>query len=128
MGDGKQLSRQMCAGDDRPDANDPSDLQTCSRCMGTGREPKIQKSGVIEMKFKAFIPISTALLMLTTCNRQIIDATYKYDKAIISLPNGEIIEGNVQSWGDYADGDQLQIKIDGVTYLVHSMNVVLLAE
>lgn len=68
------------------------------------------------------------VIMLTGCNRQVIDLTYHYDRAIIQLPNGEIIDGEVESWSDYEDGDQLQIKIDGVTYLVHSQDVVLIAE
>lgn len=64
---------------------------------------------------------------LSGCNKQVIDTTYKFDKAIISLPNGEVIEGKVDSWKDY-DGDQIQVVIDGVTYLVHSTDAVLIAE
>ena len=60
------------------------------------------------------------------CNRQIIDLTYNYNYAIIELPNGEVIEGKVSSWKDYEDGDQLQVVIDGVTYLVHSSNVAMM--
>lgn len=73
----------------------------------------------------------TMLLMatiLTGCNKQMIDITYGFDKAIVSLPNGEIIEGKVDSWTDYEDGDQIQVKIDGVIYLVHSSNIVLIKE
>lgn len=55
------------------------------------------------------------------------DTTYTFETAIIMLPNGEIIEGKVESWGDYADGDQIQVKIDGKTYLVHSSNTCLIA-
>lgn len=65
---------------------------------------------------------------LTACNQQIFDTTYTYDRAIISLPNGEIVEGKVTSWTDFADGDQIQVKIDGKTYLVHSVNIVLISE
>lgn len=65
---------------------------------------------------------------MTSCNYQMIDTTYNYDRAIVSLPNGELVEGDVESWKDYEDGDQIQVKIDGVTYLVHSANVVLIAE
>ena len=72
-----------------------------------------------------------ALLLVATlsgCNKQIFDTTYNFDRAIISLPNGEIVEGKIDSWKDYEDGDQIQVKIDGVTYLVHSSNVVLIKE
>lgn len=82
---------------------------------------------------KKIIVIVLALLMLTTTltscgNKQWFDTTYKYDRAIISLPNGEIIDGKIDGWTDYEDGDQIQVKINGKTYLVHSSDVVLIAE
>lgn len=70
----------------------------------------------------------TAVVTLTACNRQLVDTTWKYDRAIITLPDGTVIEGAVDSWKDYADGDQIQVKIDGTTYLVHSSNIVLIDE
>ena len=69
-----------------------------------------------------------AAVMLSGCNKQMVDLTYSYEYAIIALPNGEVVEGKVSSWTDYEDGDQLQIKISGKTYLVHSSNVVLISE
>ena len=60
-------------------------------------------------------------------NKQIIDLTYSYDYAVILMPDGTVVNGKVQSWTDFEDGDQIQIKIDGTTYLTHSMNVVLIA-
>lgn len=69
------------------------------------------------------------LLSLAGCgNKTIFDATYTFDRAIIQMPNGEIVEGEVQTWNDYEDDDQIQVKIGGVIYLVHSSNVVLIAE
>ena len=73
--------------------------------------------------------ILVALIMavtLTGCNKQIVDFTYTFDSAIIELPNGEVIGGKVDSWKDYEDGDQIQVTIDGVTYLVHSSNICLI--
>lgn len=67
-------------------------------------------------------------VLLMGCNKQIIDTTYSYNRAIICLPNGEVIDGKVQSWKDYADGDQIQVKIDGKQYLVHSENITLISE
>ena len=67
-------------------------------------------------------------LILSGCNKQMVDLTYSYEYAIIGLPNGEVVEGKVSSWTDYEDGDQLQVKIDGKTYLVHSSNVVLISK
>lgn len=65
--------------------------------------------------------------MFCGCNKQIIDLTYSFNYAIIKLPNGEIVEGKISSWNDY-DGDQLQIVIDDVTYLVHSSNAVMMTK
>lgn len=80
------------------------------------------------MKRKIFITVSSVFMVFTMagCNKQMVDLTYSYDYAIIGLPNGEVVEGKVQSWNDYEDGDQIQLKIDGTMYLVHSSNVVLM--
>ena len=69
-----------------------------------------------------------SVCLLSGCNKQMVDLTYSYEYAIIGLPNGETVEGKVSSWTDYEDGDQLQVKIDGKTYLVHSSNVVLISK
>lgn len=79
-------------------------------------------------KFLAVIMCVMSMTFMTGCNRQLIDTTHSFDRAIIYLPNGELIEGEVESWMDYADGDQIQVKIDDVTYLVHSSNIVLISE
>lgn len=65
------------------------------------------------------------MCMLCGCNRQIIDLTYNYNYAIIQMPNGEVVEGKVSRWRDY-EGDQIQVVVGGVTYLVHSSNVALM--
>ena len=64
---------------------------------------------------------------LTGCNKQLIDMTYEYKYAIINTANG-CIEGEVQSWNDYDNSDQIQVKINGITYLVHSDNITLLSK
>ena len=78
---------------------------------------------------KKNLAIICALILLvalcTGCNKQIVDLTYKYDYAIIELPNGNIVEGKVSSWKDY-EGDQIQVVINGTTYLVHSADIVLM--
>lgn len=81
------------------------------------------------MKKLAIIVSSIVLAVyLVACNKQVVDLTYSYERAIISLPNGEIVEGKVQSWTDFEDGDQIQVKIDGVTYLLHASQIVLISE
>ena len=76
----------------------------------------------------AFVITLIMVATLSGCNKQAFDTTYSFDKAIISLPNRDVIEGKVDSWTDYEDGDQIQVKINGVTYLVHSENIVLIKE
>ena len=76
----------------------------------------------------AILALGMALSLAGCGNRQMIDLTYSYKYAIISLPNGEIIEGKVESWKDFEDGDQLQITVDDVTYLVHATDAALMTE
>lgn len=76
---------------------------------------------------KCIIALTILAMTITGCNKQIIDTTFNYDKAILTLPNGELIEGNIDNWRVYEDGDQIQVKINEITYLVHSENIVLIA-
>ena len=79
-------------------------------------------------KILAITLIMIMMVSLVGCgNQQIFDTTYKFDYAIIELPNGKIVEGKIDRWKDY-DGQQIQIKIDGVTYLTHSENIVMIAK
>lgn len=66
------------------------------------------------------------VLSMVGCNKQLVDTTWSYERAIVELPNGDIIEGKVSSWNDY-EGDQIQVKIDGKQYLVHSSDIVLIS-
>ena len=81
---------------------------------------------------KKIIALILALLPITAlfcgCNEQIFDTTYEFDRAIIMLPNGRVIDGKVQSWKDYEDSDAVQVKINGVTYYTFLSNVVLIDE
>ncbi len=82
-------------------------------------------------KFIAFLLALVVILgiaLLAGCNKQMVDLTYSYEYAIIGLPNGEVVEGKVSSWTDFEDGDQIQVRIDGKTYLVHSSNIVLISD
>lgn len=68
------------------------------------------------------------VFLLCSCgNKTFFDTTYRFDYAMIQLPDGGIVQGTVETWKDFEDGDQIQVKIDGTTYLVHSENVVLMA-
>ena len=80
-------------------------------------------------KIIALVLTIILVVALSACgNKQLIDTTYSFERAIISMPNGEVVEGEITSWKDYDDGDQIQVKIDGKTYLVHSSNIVLISE
>jgi len=63
---------------------------------------------------------------LTHGNRRLVDTSYRFDRAILALPNGEAVEGKVSSWLDFKDSDAVQVTIDGKTYLTHYSNVVLI--
>ena len=62
-------------------------------------------------------------------NVDVIDTTWKYDRAMIKLPNDECIVVKIKSWRDYENGEMVQItdEIDTV-YLTSSYNVVLIKE
>lgn len=84
---------------------------------------KASKDIVIALIMTVLVVIT--IIFSTACNKQIIDTTWSFDYAYIKLPNGEVVEGPVDSWKDY-DGEQLQVKIKGITYLTNSYNCVLI--
>lgn len=80
---------------------------------------------------KKIICILLAVIMIvamTGCNRQLIDATWSFERAVIFLPDGEKIEGKISSWRDYDTSDMIQVAIDGKQYLTHSSNVILISD
>lgn len=59
-------------------------------------------------------------------NRQWFDSTYQFTYATIYAPDGSVVvKGKVEQWRDFEDGDQLQVKINGVTYLTHASLIIL---
>lgn len=67
-------------------------------------------------------------LVFAGCNQQIIDTTYEFDRCIIKLPDGKIVTGTVDGWKDWDNSDVIQVKVNGVTYYTHMLNVALIAE
>ena len=59
-------------------------------------------------------------------NRTLIEVKNRFDRAIISLPNGEVVEGKISSWQDYSDCDVVQITMGGKTYITSYSNVCLI--
>lgn len=70
--------------------------------------------------------IVCALLLASCGNKDYFDTVRTFHEAMIAMPDGTIVHGAVQNWRDYDASDQIQVKIDGVTYLVHSEDVVLM--
>jgi len=67
------------------------------------------------------------LALLSACgNRQVgIDTNQTFTKAYINI-GGEWKTVTVKAWRDFQDGDEVQITTkEGVVYLTHYMNVVL---
>lgn len=93
-----------------------------------GRISKMKAKRALCMLAAILLVVAMMLMFLTGCNRQVINTTFSYDNAILVLPDGSVISGKIESWKDYDDGDQIQVKIDGTTYLVHSVNIVLIKE
>ena len=81
-------------------------------------------------KIIAFVALAIVLCgALTGCgNKDMWDTVRTFDEAILRLADDTIVRGKVQSWTDYEDGDQIQVKIEGVTYLVHSTDCTLMAK
>lgn len=70
--------------------------------------------------------LAAVLLVMAGCNRTIIDTTFTFRHAAIYTPGGEIYaEGKVDNWKDFEDGDQIQVTINGNTYLTHSSLVIM---
>lgn len=64
--------------------------------------------------------------LLCGCNQTVFDTNLTFNYAQISMPDGSVVEGKVDSWTDYDDGDQVQVKIDGVVYLTDTTRCVLM--
>lgn len=54
-------------------------------------------------------------------NKTLIDTTYTFDRAIIQLADGTIVDTRIKTWTDYDDGEQIQVVAeDGTVYLTSS--------
>ena len=85
----------------------------------------MKNSMLITVLAIAIFIIGICCMGVCGCNYKVVDLTYSYNYAYIELQNGEVIEGKVENWRDYEDGEQLQVQIDGVIYLTNSYNCTL---
>lgn len=82
---------------------------------------------MIKIILAAGIAMAMVLSLAGCGNMQMVDLTYTYNTAVIEMPGGEALTIEVESWKDYEDCDQLQIKSkEGTTYLVHSSKCVMM--
>lgn len=74
---------------------------------------------------KKIILVLLGILILSGCNIQVLDTTWKYDIAYINVGDTTIV-CDVSSWKDYKNSDMLQVKCkDGRTFLGHSSAIIL---
>ena len=74
---------------------------------------------IIAILLVAVVSLSLALLTVG-CNKQVMDLTYSYERAIICLPNGEIVDGKVHNV-QYLGG--CNGNLQGIGRLVEGMEV-----
>lgn len=85
-------------------------------------------------RFKKFLITGVAVFAMATslvsCDgyMSLVDTTYSFERVMIAMPDGNVIEGKCTSWLDFENSDMIQVTIDGKTYLTHSTNVVLISE
>ena len=88
-----------------------------------------KRGSLMKHKMMAGLIAGIAIMVAgcTSSGYDFIDTVWTYEKAVMQLPNGDVIEGKVETWRDY-DGDVVQVKIDGNTYYVHMENIVLISD
>ena len=73
--------------------------------------------------------LTFGILDTVGCNRQVFDFQYKFNKAMLRMPDGTCKVVKVSKWCDYDGSDQIQIIADdGTVYLGHSCNIFLIKE
>lgn len=82
-------------------------------------------------KLITILIITAMIICLAGCDYKsydFIDTNYHFNKAIIKMPDGEIITVDIDKWSD-SEGEQLTITTkDGKRYLVNSINCILVEE
>lgn len=59
-------------------------------------------------------------------NKDLWQADYDFKKAVIKLPNNEVVTGEVAEWTTYDNKDTVKVKLkNGKQYLGHSSDIVL---
>ena len=59
-------------------------------------------------------------------NKDLWQVDYDFKKAVIKLPNNEVVTGEVEEWTTYDNKDTVKVKLkNGKQYLGHSSDIVL---
>ena len=59
-------------------------------------------------------------------NKDFLKVDYTFKKAVIKLPNNEIVTGEIEEWTTYDNKDTVKVKLkNGKQYLGHSSDIVL---
>ena len=66
------------------------------------------------------IAIAIIILFTSGCNKEVFDFNFNIDRAVCNY-NGDKFELKVDKWTDY-DGEQIQVKSNGVVYLLSANN------
>lgn len=75
-----------------------------------------------------FLVLSIVGGALTGCGTtKSSDTSHTFNKAIIKLSDGTVVEGKIDSYG-LCGSDTIKVTIEGKTYLVSSMNATLISE
>lgn len=79
---------------------------------------------------KKFILGSLSLFILvglSGCgNKDVFSSEYTFDSAQIRMPNGDLVEGEVDKWAHDSDNDNIRVTFkNGKSYYTSSTNVVL---
>ena len=68
----------------------------------------------------------TIIFSLTGCNKQVFDFDYTFDKIVCNY-DGDKFELKIDKWTDY-EGEQIQVKSDGKTYLLSANKCYLIGD
>ena len=89
----------------------------------------IPREGKMAIVVCVILAILTGIIFNTGCNREMLDINFRFNKAMIKMPDGTCKTVKVRSWRDFQDGDQIQVTdTNGKVYLGHSCNIMLLSE
>lgn len=77
----------------------------------------------------AMMIVVTLCMMLTGCNQTLVDTVYRFDRALIEVTDGEVIEVEIDSWKDWDGESQIQITAkDGSVYLTDYSKCILIRD